>query len=107
HIPVIWATRALRHVSPIADRIVVLGEGELVTEGTSDRIMVAPGPSAEPVVEASVGHTVAHGIDELYHELLAMGSRAERAVHQAVQALTDQNLSIAREIVDEDQGIDD
>lgn len=99
-IPVLWATASLRHVSPIASRILIVADGRVVADGPSDRIIVNPGNAGEEVLQEAAGHQVAAGLDELYHELLTMGSLAERAVHQGVQSLTDQNLLIAREVVE-------
>lgn len=97
-IPVLWASRSLRSISPVATRIVAIANGKIIVDGPSDRIVVNPGPSGEGVLEETTGHTVSSGLEELYHELLTVGSLAERAVHQGVQSLTDQNLSVAREV---------
>lgn len=105
-VPVVWAAQSLRGPAPIAHRIVALHEGKVVADGPSDRIVVMPGDAAEAALETAAGRTIASGLDELYQELLDLGSRAETAVHQAVQALTDQNLSIAREVVESDHHID-
>ncbi len=104
--PVVWASRSLRSISPIATRIVAVAKGGLVVDGPSDRIVVNPGGHGELVLEECTGHTVSAGLEELYHELLTVGSLAERAVHQAVQSLTDQNLSVAREVQNNNQEID-
>lgn len=105
-IPVFWASRALRRPAATAVRILVLNQGKLVADGPANQLVVAPPPDAVETIEAAAGHGLNPGLDEIYHELLAMGSRAEKAVHRAVQSLTDQNLSIAREVIQTDADID-
>jgi len=105
-IPVLWASRALRRPAATAVRILVLKEGKLVADGPANQLVVSPPPAAVETIEAAAGHGLNPGLEEIYHELLAMGSRAERAVHRAVQSLTDQNLSIAREVLETDIDID-
>lgn len=104
--PVLWASRSLRNISPIAARMIILNQGRIVADGPSDHVVVSPGDEGEGLIKEAAGQSVAAGLDELYHELLTMGSLAERAVHQAVQSLTDQNLSIARDVLNQDSGID-
>ena len=105
-IPVFWASRALRRPAATASRILVLNGGRLVADGPANAMVVSPPPEAAETIEGAAGHGLKPGLEEIYHELLAMGSRAEKAVHRAVQSLTDQNLSVAREVIREDADID-
>lgn len=106
HIPVLWVSRSLRRVTRAAQRLAVLSEGKLIAEGPCGEIVVSPPLECERAVETSTGHVTLADMEGLYHDLLAMGSRAERAVHLAVRSLTDQNLAIAREVIAGDDEID-
>lgn len=99
HIPVLWASRALRRVTRAAHRVAILSEGRIVAEGPCDAMVVTPPVECERSVALA-------DMEGLYHDLLSMGTRAERAVHLAVRALTDQNLAIAREVIAGDDEID-
>lgn len=105
-IPVLWVSRDLRRVARAAEQLVILSEGRIVAEGPCNQIVVAPPVESERAVETSTGHVTLADMEGLYHDLLAMGSRAERAVHLAVRSLTDQNLAIAREVIEGDDEID-
>jgi len=99
HIPVLWVSRALRRVTRAAQRLAILSEGRIVAEGPCDEMVVTPPVECERAVALA-------DMEGLYHDLLSMGTRAERAVHLAVRSLTDQNLAIAREVIAGDAEID-
>jgi phosphate transport system protein len=48
-----------------------------------------------------------HELEELQQRLLRMGSLAEKAVHQAVQALFDQEEELARRVLEEEAAINE
>ena|GEM_PF-37824 len=99
-IPVFWVSRAFRRVAPTAKRLLILSEGRVLADGGADEIAVSPPPSAQETLEAATGTGPGGALEGLYHDLLTMGSKAERAVHMAVQSLTGQNLTIAREVIE-------
>lgn len=99
-IPVFWVSRAFRRVAPTAKRLLVLAGGNLLADGGADLVAVSPPKEAQEVLEAATGRSAGLALEGLYHDLLTMGSKAERAVHLAVQSLTGQNLTIAREVIE-------
>lgn len=98
-IPVVWVSRAFRRVAPTARRLMVLAGGQVLAVGPADQVAVSPPVDAQETLENATGRSADIALDGLYHDLLTMGSRAERAVHMAVQSLTGQNLTIAREVL--------
>lgn len=102
-IPVIWASRAYRRVAPTADYLLVLSKGEVVASGPADDVSICPPQEIENVLEDAVGRSASMGIEGLYHDLLALGSKGERAIHRAVQSLTGQNLPQARDVLEENE----
>src|SRR5690606_12231850 len=77
----------------------VLAGGQVLAVGPADQVAVSPPVDAQETLEDATGRSADIALDSLYHDLLTMGSRAERAVHMAVQSLTGQNLTIAREVL--------
>lgn len=106
-VPTVWTSRSLRRVSTAADRLLILRDGKVIADDSSSRLVVTPPPSLDEALREVIGETPDLGLESLYHELLALGSRAEKAVHLAVQSLTDQNLSVAREVVERDNEFSD
>ena len=106
-IPVFWVSRAFRRVAPTAQRLVVLSGGKVLADGDADIVAVSPPSGAQDVLEDATGTSAGMALEGLYHDLLTMGSKAERAVHMAVQSLTGQNLTIAREVLQGKADVDD
>lgn len=102
-IPVFWASRAYRRVAPTADRLIVLKDGRLLAEGDADDVSIAPPKESEKVLEDAVGSSADTGLEGLYRDLLALGSKGERAIHAAVQSLTAQNLPQARDVLGDEE----
>lgn len=106
HIPVFWVSRAFRRVAPTAQRLVVLSKGEILADGEADIVAVSPPKPAEETLEGATGASAGLALEGLYHDLLTLGSKAERAVHMAVQSLSGQNLTIAREVIAGETDVD-
>lgn len=102
-IPCFWASRAYRRVAPTANQIFVLRDGALLVAGDADHVSIAPPPEVEEMLEDAVGRSAGAGLEGLYHDLLALGSKGERAIHRAVQSLTGQNLPAARDVLAENK----
>lgn len=99
-IPVFWVSRAFRRVAPTAKRLIVLSGGKVLADGAADHVAVSPPQEAQDTLAAATGSSAGMALESLYHDLLTLGSKAERAIHMAVQSLTGQNLTIAREVID-------
>lgn len=105
-IPVFWVSRAFRRVAPTAQRLVVLSKGEVLADGEADTVAVSPPETAQRTLERATGYSAGLALEGLYHDLLTLGSKAERAVHMAVQSLSAQNLTIAREVIAAESDVD-
>jgi len=99
-IPVFWVSRAFRRVAPTAKRLIVLSGGKVLADGAADHVAVSPPQEAQDTLAAATGSSAGMALESLYHDLLTLGSKAERTIHMAVQSLTGQNLTIAREVID-------
>jgi len=72
----------------------------VLADGAADHVAVSPPQEAQDTLAAATGSSAGMALESLYHDLLTLGSKAERAIHMAVQSLTGQNLTIAREVID-------
>jgi phosphate transport system protein len=50
--------------------------------------------------------TISHGLDELRDKILLLGGATESAVHRAIEALTERDSELAKEVLEQDSAID-
>ena len=51
-------------------------------------------------------HTFSEELEQLHRDLLTMGSLVEKAIHLSVKSLTDHDLELAEQVINDDDAID-